>query len=45
MPFSDNQGIPLAMAEPQAGNHADLHEIEDRIDEIVSRGKLADNLC
>ena len=33
--LSDNQGIPLAMAEPQAGNHADLFEIEDRIDEIV----------
>ena len=33
--FSDNQGIPLAMSEPQSGNHADLYEIEERIDEIV----------
>lgn len=40
--FSDNQGIPLAMAEPQAGNHADLHEIEDRIDEIVSQLSAAE---
>ena len=30
--LSDNQEIPIAMAEPQAGNHADLFEIEDRID-------------
>ena len=33
--LSDNQGIPLAMAEPQAGNHADLFEIKDRVEEIV----------
>ena len=35
--FSDNQGIPLAMSEPQAGNHADLYEIDERIDEIVDQ--------
>ena len=35
--LSDNQGIPLAMSEPQAGNHADLYEIEDRIDEIAAQ--------
>ena len=33
--LTDNQGIPLAMAEPKAGNHAGLFEIEDRLDEIV----------
>ncbi len=35
--LSDNQGIPLAMAEPQSGNHADLHEIEERIEDLVSQ--------
>ena len=30
------------MAEPQAGNHADLFEIEDRVDEIVSQLCTAD---
>lgn len=35
--FSDNQGIPLAMSEPQAGNHADLYEIEKRVEEIVGQ--------
>ncbi len=38
--LTDNQGLPLAMSEPQSGNHADLYEIEDRINEIV--GQLAD---
>ena len=40
--LSDNQGIPLAMSEPQAGNHADLFEIEDRVDEIISQLCTAD---
>ena len=40
--LTDNQGIPLAMAEPQAGNHADLFEIEDRLDEIVCQLSAAD---
>ena len=40
--LSDNQGLPLAMSEPQAGNHADLHETEDRIDEIVSQLSAAE---
>ncbi len=35
--FSDNQGIPVAMSEPQAGNHADLYEIAKRIDEFVTQ--------
>lgn len=35
--LTDNQGIPLAMSEPQSGNHADLYEIEERINEIVSQ--------
>lgn len=26
--FCDRQGLPLAMSEPQKGNHADLYEIE-----------------
>lgn len=38
--LSDNQGIPLAMSEPQAGNHADLYETDERIDEIA--GQLLD---
>lgn len=35
--LSVHQGIPLSMAEPQLGNHADLYEIEERIDEKVSQ--------
>ncbi len=35
--LSDNQGLPLAMSEPQAGNHADLYEIEERIGEPVQQ--------
>ena len=40
--FTDNQGIPLAMSEPQSGNHADLYDIENRIDEIVGQLKASD---
>ena len=40
--LTDNQGIPLSMAEPQAGNHANLFEIEDRLDEIVCQLSAAD---
>ena len=35
--FVDRQGMPLAMSEPQSGNHSDLFEINDRIDEIADR--------
>ena len=37
--FSDRQGLPLAMSEPQRGNHNDLHEIHLRVEEIVSQLK------
>lgn len=37
--FTDNQGIPLAMSEPQKGNHDDVFEIEPRVDEMVSQLK------
>ena len=40
--LSDNQGIPLTMSEPQAGNHADLYEIGDRVDEPVGQLTKAD---
>ena len=33
--LSDRQGLPLAMSEPQEGNHADLHDIRKRLDEIA----------
>lgn len=35
--FVDRQGLPLAMSEPQSGNHTDLFEINDRIDEIAAQ--------
>ena len=40
--FSDRIGLPLAMAEPQSGNHSDLYEIDIRIDEIANDLKDAD---
>lgn len=40
--LKDNQGIPLAMSEPQGSNHADLYEIEDRIGELVEQLSNAD---
>lgn len=40
--LSDNQGVPLAMSEPQSGNHADLYEIDKRIDELVDQLNEAD---
>lgn len=40
--LTDNQGVPLAMGAPQAGNHADIYEIGDRIEEIVSQLSAAD---
>lgn len=38
----DNQGIPVAMAEPQGGKRADLYEIEERIGELVEQLANAD---
>lgn len=35
--LTDNQGIPLGMSEPQAGNHSDLYQIETRIEELVQQ--------
>ena len=29
--------MPLSMYDPQAGNHADLHEIKDRVNEIAEQ--------
>jgi len=37
--FSDRQELPLAMSEPQKGNHNDLYEIDLRVEEIVSQLK------
>lgn len=33
----DRQGLSLAMSEPQKGNHADLYEIEQRVDELAAQ--------
>lgn len=33
--LSDNQGIPLAMSEPVSGNHSDLYQIDEHIDEMM----------
>ena len=35
--FCDRQGLPLAISEPQKGNHADLYEIEQRVDELAAQ--------
>ncbi|WP_206106567.1 IS5 family transposase [Ilyomonas limi] len=32
--FSDNQGLPLAVATPQSGNHHDLHDVEQLFEEL-----------
>lgn len=34
--FSDNQGLPLAMATPQSGNHHDLHDIQKLFNELCN---------
>lgn len=39
--FCDGQRLPLAMSEPQKGNHTDLYEIEVRIDEMAVQLKNA----
>jgi len=33
--LSDRQGLPLAMSEPQKGNHTDLYEIKERVDGLA----------
>lgn len=33
--LTDRQGLPLAMCEPVAGNHNDLYNIEDCIEELL----------
>ncbi len=37
--LSDRQGLPLAMSEPQKGNHTDLFEIKERVNELVTQVK------
>lgn len=32
--LTDRQGLPLSMSEPVAGNHNDLHQIENAVDEL-----------
>lgn len=39
--FVDRQGLPLAMSEPQEGNHADLYDIETRVEEMASQMQSA----
>ena len=33
--FADRQGLPLAMSEPQKGNHTDFYEIKESVDSIA----------
>jgi hypothetical protein len=40
--LTENQAVPLAMAAPKVGNHADLYEIEYRIDETIIQLSDAD---
>lgn len=40
--LTDRQGIPLAMSEPVAGNHNDLHEIEVQFEVVTATLKQAD---
>jgi Transposase and inactivated derivatives len=32
--LTDNQGLPIAISSPVSGNHHDLYEIEERLDEL-----------
>jgi transposase len=32
--FADKQGLPIAMADPQAGNHNDVHEIKSLFEQM-----------
>ena len=40
--LSDNQGLPLAVATPQSGNHHDLHDIEQLFEELCKVLQEAD---
>jgi transposase len=40
--LSDNQGLPLAMATPQSGNHHDLHDIQELFEELCQVLREAD---
>ena len=33
--FTDRQGLPLAMSDPQKGNHTDLYEIKESVYSIA----------
>lgn len=39
--LTDNQGLPLAISSPVAGNHHDLYEIGSRLDELFGTLKQA----
>ena len=41
--FADRQGLPLAISNPVAGNHHDLYNIENSLDELFQTLTLADN--
>ena len=34
--FTDNLGLPIAISSPVSGNHHDLYEIEERLDELFT---------
>ena len=40
--LADRQGLPLAISNPIAGNHHDLHNIEDSLKELFATLKLSD---
>ena len=40
--FADRQGLPLAISNPVAGNHHDLYNIENSLDELFQTLTLAD---
>lgn len=40
--FTDRQGVPLAISTPVAGNHHDLYDMEDSLDELFQTVTLAD---
>ena len=39
--LTDNQGLPIAISSPVSGNHHDLYEIEERLDELFLTLKSA----
>ena len=39
--LTDNQGLPIAISSPVSGNHHDLYEIEERLDELFMTLKNA----